>query len=88
MNYWTRRNFIGGGAATLLSAGAFADNPVAEAFAAAQPFYGVVMRTAGFRSVLGHRLDGEDTVIILNNTAMSQKTLDEFAYSLLGASNA
>jgi CubicO group peptidase (beta-lactamase class C family) len=45
-------------------------------------------RTAGFRSVLGHRLDGEDTVIILNNTDMSQKTLDEFAYSLLGANNA
>ncbi|MFZ6723361.1 serine hydrolase domain-containing protein [Undibacterium sp. Ji49W] len=43
-------------------------------------------RTTGYRSVLGHRLDGEDTVIILNNTDMSQKTMDEFAYSLLGAS--
>lgn len=42
-------------------------------------------RTAGYRSVLGHRLDGEDTVIILNNTDLSQKTMDEFAYSLLGA---
>lgn len=43
-------------------------------------------RTNAYRSVLAHRLDGEDTVIILNNTDMSQKTLDEFAYSLLGAS--
>jgi D-alanyl-D-alanine carboxypeptidase len=42
-------------------------------------------RTTGYRSVLGHRLDGEETVIILNNTDMSQKTMDEFAYSLLGA---
>jgi len=42
-------------------------------------------RTAGYRSVLGHRLDGEQTVIILNNTDLSQKTLDEFAYELLGA---
>jgi len=42
-------------------------------------------RTAGYRSVLGHRLDGEQTVIILNNSDLSQKTLDEFAYSLLGA---
>ncbi|MFZ6769964.1 serine hydrolase domain-containing protein [Undibacterium sp. Di26W] len=43
-------------------------------------------RTTGYRSVLGHRLDGEDTVILLNNTDLSQKTMDEFAYSLLGAS--
>jgi D-alanyl-D-alanine carboxypeptidase len=44
-------------------------------------------RTTGYRSVLGHRLDGEETVIILNNTDMSQKTMDEFAYSLLGATS-
>jgi D-alanyl-D-alanine carboxypeptidase len=43
-------------------------------------------RTTGFRSVLAHRLDTQETVIILNNTDMSQKTLDEFAYSLFGAS--
>lgn len=42
-------------------------------------------RTGGYRSILGHRLDGEETVIILNNTDLSQKTLDEFAYDLLGA---
>lgn len=42
-------------------------------------------RTTGFRSVLGHRLDGEDTVVILNNTDLSQRVMDEFAYSLLGA---
>jgi hypothetical protein len=42
-------------------------------------------RTGGYRSVLGHRLDGEPTLIILNNTDLSQKTLDEFAYDLLGA---
>ncbi|NYE59802.1 CubicO group peptidase (beta-lactamase class C family) [Duganella sp. 1224] len=42
-------------------------------------------RTGGYRAVLGHRLDGEETVIILNNTDLSQKTMDEFAYDLLGA---
>lgn len=34
---------------------------------------------------MGHCLDGEDTVIILNNTDLSQKAMDKFAYSLLGA---
>jgi CubicO group peptidase (beta-lactamase class C family) len=38
-----RRDFLGSGAATLLSASAFANNPVAAAFAAKQPFYGLVM---------------------------------------------
>lgn len=42
-------------------------------------------RTAGFRSVLGHRLDTGDTVVILNNTDLSQKALDLFADKLLGA---
>lgn len=41
--------------------------------------------TAGYRSVLGHRLDGKGSVVILNNTGMSQRTLDLFAFSLLGA---
>lgn len=41
--------------------------------------------TSGYRSVLGHRLDGEGTVVILNNTSMSQKTLDDFADALLTA---
>lgn len=41
--------------------------------------------TDGYRSVLGHRLDDRSTVVILNNTGMSQKTLDLFADSLFGA---
>lgn len=39
----------------------------------------------GYRSVLGHRLDGKATVVVLNNTSMSQKTLDEFSDALLAA---
>ncbi len=35
--------------------------------------------TAGFRSVLAHRLDTQETMVILNNTSMSQRVLDEFA---------
>lgn len=42
-------------------------------------------RTAGYRSVLGHRLDTGDTVVILNNTDLSQKALDLFADKLFGA---
>lgn len=42
-------------------------------------------RTAGFRSVLGHRYDTRETVVILNNTGLSQKLLDEFADQLFGA---
>ncbi|MBI1683831.1 serine hydrolase domain-containing protein [Caulobacter hibisci] len=42
-------------------------------------------RTAGFSSVLGHRLDTGDTVVILNNTDLSQKALDLFADKLFGA---
>jgi CubicO group peptidase (beta-lactamase class C family) len=42
-------------------------------------------RTAGFRSVLSHRYDTRKTVVILNNTGLSQKTLDLFADSLFGA---
>ncbi|AYV47161.1 serine hydrolase [Caulobacter flavus] len=42
-------------------------------------------RTAGFRSVLGHRLDTGDQVVILNNTDLSQKALDLFADKLFGA---
>lgn len=41
--------------------------------------------TSGYRSVLGHRLDGKGTVVVLNNTSMSQKTLDEFGDALLRA---
>jgi len=42
-------------------------------------------RTAGFRSVLGHRYDTRETVVLLNNTGLSQKTLDLFADKLFGA---
>lgn len=42
-------------------------------------------RTAGYRSVLGHRYDTRETIVILNNTGLSQKTLDLFADSLFGA---
>jgi D-alanyl-D-alanine carboxypeptidase len=41
--------------------------------------------TNGYRSVLGHRLDGRGAVVILNNTAVSQRTMDEFAEALLRA---
>lgn len=44
--------------------------------------------TSGYRSVLGHRLDGKGTVVVLNNTSMSQKTLDEFSDALLTALDA
>ena len=38
---------------------------------------------AGYRSVLGHRLDGKGTVVVLNNTGYSQKTMDEVAEAAL-----
>lgn len=41
--------------------------------------------TAGYRSVLGHRFDTRTSVVILNNTSLSQKTLDLFADRLFGA---
>ena len=40
--------------------------------------------TAGYRSVLGHRFDDQTTVVLLNNTSISQKAMDEFAYALFG----
>jgi len=39
--------------------------------------------TAGFRSVLGHRLDGRGSVVVLNNTGLSQRIMDQFAEDLL-----
>jgi CubicO group peptidase (beta-lactamase class C family) len=42
-------------------------------------------RTAGYRSVLGHRYDDRSTVVILNNSGLSQKLLDQFADQLFGA---
>jgi D-alanyl-D-alanine carboxypeptidase len=41
-------------------------------------------RTAGYRSVLGHRFDDQTTIVLLNNTGLSQKAMDEFAFALLG----
>lgn len=42
-------------------------------------------RTEGYRSVLAHRFDDQTTLVLLNNTSVSQKTMDEFAVKLLGA---
>lgn len=41
-------------------------------------------RAAGYRSVLGHRFDDQTTVVVLNNTSITQKAMDEFAYALFG----
>lgn len=41
-------------------------------------------RAAGYRSVLGHRFDDQTTVVLLNNTSVTQKAMDEFAYALFG----
>lgn len=45
-------------------------------------------RTMGFRSLLAHRLDNGETLVLLNNTDQSQKALDELAFSLLAATKA
>lgn len=39
-------------------------------------------RAAGYRSVLSHRFDDQTTVVLLNNTSITQKAMDEFACSL------
>lgn len=39
-------------------------------------------RAAGYRSVLAHRFDDQTTVVLLNNTSITQKAMDEFAYAL------
>jgi CubicO group peptidase (beta-lactamase class C family) len=41
-------------------------------------------RAAGYRSVLGHRFDDQTTVVLLNNTSVTQKAMDDFAYALFG----
>ncbi|MET3664644.1 serine hydrolase domain-containing protein [Caulobacter sp. 1776] len=41
-------------------------------------------RTGGYRSVLGHRLDDQTTVVLLNNTGLSQKVMDDLAFTLMG----
>lgn len=35
--------------------------------------------TAGYRSLLAHRLDTRETIVLLNNSSMAQRQLDEFA---------
>ncbi|MFC4761875.1 serine hydrolase domain-containing protein [Dyella koreensis] len=42
-------------------------------------------RTDGYRSLLAHRLDGQSTLVLLNNTDLSQKTIDLFAEALFGS---
>lgn len=40
-------------------------------------------RTDGYRSVLGHLFDDQRTVVVLNNTDMSQQVMDQIALKLL-----
>jgi CubicO group peptidase (beta-lactamase class C family) len=42
-------------------------------------------RTGGYRSVLGHRFDDRTTVVLLNNTGLSQKVMDDLAFALFQA---
>jgi CubicO group peptidase (beta-lactamase class C family) len=42
-------------------------------------------RTAGFRTLLAHRYDTQESIVLLNNTGISQKAIDLFADSLFGA---
>ncbi|MDG2532928.1 serine hydrolase [Sphingomonas sp. HITSZ_GF] len=42
-------------------------------------------RTDGFRSLLAHRYDTQESIVLLNNTGISQKAIDLFADSLFGA---
>jgi CubicO group peptidase (beta-lactamase class C family) len=50
-----------------------------------RPYAWETGNSLGFRSVLAHRLDTAETLIILNNTGLSQKILDDLAIDLLGA---
>lgn len=42
-------------------------------------------RAAGYRSLLAHRYDTRESIVLLNNTAISQKDIDLFADDLFGA---
>lgn len=42
-------------------------------------------RTDAYRSVLGHLFDDQRTVVVLNNTDMSQQVMDQIALRLLNA---
>jgi CubicO group peptidase (beta-lactamase class C family) len=50
-----------------------------------RPYAWETGNSLGFRSVLAHRLDTAETLVILNNTGLSQKMLDDLAIDLLGA---
>jgi hypothetical protein len=41
--------------------------------------------TAGYRSVCAHRLDTRQSVVILNNSSLSQRVLDEFATAIFSS---
>lgn len=43
-------------------------------------------RLEGYRSLLAHRLDGRSTLVVLNNTDLSQKDIDVFAEAVLAIS--
>lgn len=43
-------------------------------------------RTDGYRSVVGHLFEDRTTVVVLNNTDLSQQVMDQIALRLLGAS--
>jgi len=51
----------------------------------AQAFAWETGRTDGYRSLLAHRLDGQSTLVLLNNTDLSQKTIDLFAEAVFAA---
>ena len=51
----------------------------------AQAFAWETGRTDGYRSLLAHRLDGQSTLVLLNNTDLSQKTIDLFAEAIFAA---
>jgi CubicO group peptidase (beta-lactamase class C family) len=42
-------------------------------------------RTGGYRSVLGHRFDDQTTIVLLNNTGLSQKVMDDLGFALMQA---
>jgi len=42
-------------------------------------------RTAGFRTLLAHRYDTQESIVLLGNTGVSQKAIDLFADDLFGA---
>ncbi|PXV61536.1 CubicO group peptidase, beta-lactamase class C family [Dyella jiangningensis] len=42
-------------------------------------------RLDGYRSLLAHRLDGQTSLVLLNNTDLSQKTIDLFAEAMFAA---